>query len=98
VNQERLMKVLLGPLVSEKSARLTEESQQYVFKVATDATKLQIKHSVEALFGVNVLAVRSVNVKGKTKRFGRAMGHRNDWKKAYIRIQEGQVIDLVGAE
>jgi len=98
VNQERIMKVLLGPLVSEKSARLTEQSQQYVFKVLPDATKLEIKKAIESLFKVNVLSVRVVNVKGKTKRFGRAMGHRNDWKKAYIRVQEGQEIDLVGAE
>jgi large subunit ribosomal protein L23 len=92
------MKVLLGPLVSEKSARLTEQSQQYVFKVLPDATKLEIKKAIESLFKVNVLSVRVVNVKGKTKRFGRHMGHRNDWKKAYIRVQEGQEIDLVGAE
>ena len=98
MNQERIMKVLLGPLVSEKSARLTEQSQQYVFKVLPDATKLEIKKAIESLFKVNVLSVRVVNVKGKTKRFGRAMGHRNDWKKAYIRVQEGQEIDLVGAE
>jgi len=98
MNQERLMKVLLGPLVSEKSSRLAEASQQHVFKVLPNANKLEIKQAVESLFNVNVLSVRVVNVKGKSKRFGRAMGRRSDWKKAYIRVQEGQEIDLIGAE
>lgn len=98
MNQERLLKVLLGPLVSEKSARLADESQQFVFKVLPDATKLEIKKAVEQMFSVNVKAVRVVNVKGKTKRFGRMLGRRNDWKKAYVRVQEGQEIDLMGAE
>lgn len=98
MNQERLLKVLLGPLVSEKSSRLTEQSQQFVFKVLPDATKLEVKKAVESLFNVNVQSVQVVNVKGKVKRFGRGLGRRNDWKKAYVRLQEGQEIDLVGAE
>jgi len=98
MNQERLLKVLLGPLVSEKSSRLTEQSQQFVFKVLPDANKLEIKKAVELLFGVNVQSVQVVNVKGKVKRFGRGLGRRNDWKKAYVRLQEGQEIDLAGAE
>ena len=98
MNQERMMKVLLGPLVSEKSTRLSESSQQFVFKVLPDANKLEIKKAVEVLFSVNVRSVRVVNVKGKSKRFGRAMGQRSDWKKAYVRVQEGQEIDLIGAE
>lgn len=98
MNQERLLKVLLGPLVSEKSTRLAEGSQQFAFKVLSDASKPEIKKAVEMLFSVNVKAVRVVNVKGKSKRFGRVMGRRNDWKKAYVRVQEGQEIDLMGAE
>ena len=98
MNQERLLQVLLGPLVSEKSSRLTEQSQQFVFKVRPDANKLEIKKAVESLFGVNVQSVQVVNVKGKVKRFGRGLGRRNDWKKAYVRLQEGQEIDLAGAE
>ena len=98
MNQERLLKVLLGPLVSEKSARLTEQSQQFVFKILPDATKLEVKKAVEFLFNVNVQSVQVVNVRGKVKRFGRGLGHRNDWKKAYVRLQEGQEIDFVGAE
>jgi large subunit ribosomal protein L23 len=98
MNQERLLKVLLGPLVSEKSSRLTEQSQQFVFKILPDANKLEVKKAVEALFKVNVQSVQVVNVKGKVKRFGRGLGRRNDWKKAYVRLHEGQEIDLAGAE
>ena len=98
MNQERLLKVLLGPLVSEKSSRLTEQSQQFAFKVLPDANKLEIKKAVESLFNVNVQSVQVLNVKGKVKRFGRGLGRRNDWKKAYVRLQEGQEIDLAGAE
>jgi len=98
MNQERLMKVLLGPLVSEKSSRLTEESQQFVFKILPDASKLEVKKAVESLFNVNVQSVQVVNVKGKVKRFGRGLGRRGDWKKAYVRLQEGHEIDLAGAE
>jgi large subunit ribosomal protein L23 len=98
MNQERLLKVLLGPLVSEKSTRLAEQSQQFAFKVLPDATKPEIKKAVEMLFDVNVKAVRVLNVKGKSKRFGRTPGRRSDWKKAYVRLQEGQEIDLMGAE
>ena len=98
MNQERLLKVLLGPLVSEKSSRLTEQSQQFVFKILPDATKLEVKKAVEMLFKVNVQSVQVVNVKGKVKRFGRGLGRRNDWKKAYVRLQEGQETDLAGAE
>ena len=98
MNQERLLKVLLGPLVSEKSTRLAEQSQQFAFKVLPDATKPEIKKAVEMLFDVNVKAVRVLNVKGKSKRFGRTLGRRSDWKKAYVRLQEGQEIDLMGAE
>lgn len=98
MNQERLMKVLLSPLISEKSSRLGDESQQFVFKVLPDATKPEIKQAVELLFKVDVEAVQVVKVKGKAKRFGRVMGRRNDWKKAYVRLQQGQEIDLMGAE
>lgn len=98
MNQERLLKVLLGPLVSEKSSRLTEASQQFVFKILPDASKLEVKKAVESLFNVNVQSVQVVNVKGKVKRFGRGLGRRSDWKKAYVRLQEGQEIDLAGAE
>ena len=98
MSQERIYKVLLGPVVSEKAAMAGEAANQVVFKVTTDATKLEIKAAVEKLFEVKVEAVRTLNVKGKTKRTRYGMGKRNDWKKAYVRLQEGQEIDLQVAE
>ena len=96
MNEERLMKVLVAPLISEKSSIAAEQSNQYVFKVTTDATKPEIKAAVELLFNVKVDAVNVANMKGKSKRFGQKMGRRNDWKKAYISLQAGQEIDLLG--
>ena len=84
MNQERVFKVLLGPHVSEKATVLAEKKGQFVFKVATDATKLEIKKAVEGLFNVKVENVSTVNVLGKTKRTARGLGKRNDWKKACL--------------
>jgi len=98
MNQERIMKVLLGPHVTEKTTNIGESSNQYVFQVTTDATKPEIKQAVETLFQVNVDAVRVTNVKGKEKRFGQRMGRRKDWKKAYVRVKDGQTIDFMGGE
>jgi large subunit ribosomal protein L23 len=98
MNQERLMKVLLSPLVSEKSAIAAEQNNQYVFKVSRDSTKPEIKQAVELLFDVEVDAVQVSNVKGKTKRFGATQGRRGDWKKAYVTLKSGQEIDFMGAE
>ena len=96
MNEERLMKVLVAPLISEKSSIAAEQDNQVVFKVTTDATKPEIKAAVEMLFDVKVNAVRVANMKGKSKRFGQKLGRRNDWKKAYISLQEGQEIDFLG--
>jgi large subunit ribosomal protein L23 len=98
MNKERLYKVLLSPRVTEKSARVGEQGNQYVFEVMKDANKAEIKGAVEMLFGVNVTSLQVVNVKGKTKSFKFRSGKRNDWKKAYVRLQEGQHIDLVEGE
>jgi len=98
MSNERLYKVLLAPRMTEKSTRLAESSNQYVFKVTTDSNKKEIKDAIEKLFEVNVESVRIVNVKGKSKTFKLRAGKRNDWKKAYVRVQEGQVIDLLGGE
>lgn len=98
MNQERLLKVLLGPHFSEKASVVAEERNQYVFKVAKDAIKAEIKTAVEQLFEVNVKSVRTVNVKGKTKRTMRGLGKRSDWKKAYIALDAGQEIDFADAE
>jgi large subunit ribosomal protein L23 len=98
MNNERIMKVLLGPHVTEKAAIVGESSNQYVFQVAPDATKPEVKKAVETLFEVEVDAVRVANVKGKTKRTGQRMGSRKDWKKAYVRVKAGQSIDFMGGE
>ena len=96
MNQERLLKVILAPHVSEKSTISAELSDTLVFKVATDANKTEIKSAVEQLFEVEVTGVRTVNVKGKAKRHGMRMGKRKDWKKAYVTLKEGHDIDFVG--
>lgn len=94
MNQERVFSVLLGPHVSEKTAIATEMSNQYTFRVAPDANKLEIRRAVEKLFKVKVANVQVLNVKGKVKmnRFGAA--RRSDWKKAYVRLESGHDIDF----
>jgi large subunit ribosomal protein L23 len=96
INEERLLKVVLGPHVSEKSTMAAEGNNTVVFKVVKDANKEEIKQAVEKLFEVEVNSVRTVNVKGKTKRHGSSFGKRKDWKKAYVILKEGQDIDFVG--
>ncbi len=97
LHQERLMTVIRGPHLSEK-AHIAAENNQVVFKVRTDATKAEIKKAVEMLFEVKVDSVTVVNNKGKTKRFGRVQGRRNDTKKAYVKLAEGSDIDFLGGE
>ena len=97
-HQERLMTVIRGPHISEKSHRMAEMNQ-VVLKVRTDATKKEIRQAVELLFEVEVDNVTVVNVQGKSKRFGMTRGRRNDWKKAYVSLAEGSQIDaLLGTE
>ena len=98
MKQDRLYKVLLAPRVTEKTTRVGDQGNQYVFKVAPDASKAEILDAVESLFDVSVESVRVINVKGKNKSFKLRSGRRNDWKKAYVRVREGQVIDLLGSE
>ncbi|MDD3763874.1 MAG: 50S ribosomal protein L23 [Nevskiales bacterium] len=94
---DRMHQIIIAPVISEKSTRVAEKANQAVFKVARDAEKNEIKRAVETLFSVKVEGVRTVNVQGKTKRFGRSEGRRSDWKKAYVTLAEGQEIDfLVG--
>ncbi|HEY6021228.1 MAG TPA: 50S ribosomal protein L23 [Candidatus Paceibacterota bacterium] len=97
-NQERLMKVLLAPQISEKATFVAEKNEQVIFKVVSDATKPEIKAAVELLFKVNVESVQVANVKGKKKRFGRFVGNRKDWKKAYICLAPGQEINFAASE
>lgn len=98
ISKERLINVLIAPHVSEKSSRLTEQAGQYVFRVRTDATKPEIKAAVEYMFDVKVSSVQVANQLGKRKRFGRLEGRRSDWKKAFVRLQAGQQIELGGVE
>ncbi len=94
MNQERVFQILLGPHVSEKAALAAEDSNQYVFKVALDATKSEIKTSVEQLFKVQVDDVRTLRVKGKAKRNRFGWTTKPSWKKAYVRLAQGQEIDF----
>jgi large subunit ribosomal protein L23 len=96
MNNERLMNVLLAPLVSEKTSRAADLAGQYGFRVATDATKREIARAVELMFNVKVDGVQVLNVKGKNKRHGQRLGKRNDWRKAYVRLEAGQDIDFGG--
>lgn len=98
MSQERLYKVLLGPVISEKAAVVGDAGNQVVFKVLPNAEKQEIKAAVEKLFDVKVEDVRTLNVKGKTKRTRHGLGKRSDWKKAYVRLSAGQEIDFAVAE
>lgn len=95
MNRERLLKVLEGPHVSEKAALLNQQNQ-YVFRVSRDATKLEVRKAVEKLFEVEVEKVQLLNTPGKSKGFRMIAGRRPGWKKAYVRLAEGQSIDLMG--
>ena len=97
MNVERLHQVLRRPIVSEKSTNAAESGQQVVFEVLTDATKNEIKTAVESLFEVSVEGVQVINVRGKIKRFGKTPGKRTNWKKAYVRLAEGDDIDFLGS-
>ena len=92
--EQRLMQVLLAPIVSEKSTFVADKANHYVFRVASDATKPEIKAAVELMFKTQVKSVSVVNVRGKEKRFGRFMGRRNHWKKAYVALAKGQEINF----
>lgn len=98
MNEQRLYGVLLAPHISEKSAVAAEMQGRHTFRIATDASKLEVRQAVEKLFNVDVKSVQIVNVKGKTKRFGQSMGRRSDWKKATVRLAEGQDIDFMSIE
>ena len=98
MNPERIFTVLKAPHISEKAAASAEVRNQVVFKVAVDATKLEIKKAVEKLFGVKVLGIQTLNVKGKVKRNRFGAVKKPSWKKAYVRLEQGQDIDFAVAE
>mgnify|MGYP003504314724 FL=1 len=93
-NNERLMTVLLAPIVSEKGTFVADKHEQVISRVAPDATKPEIKAAVELMFKVEVDSVQVSNVKGKEKRFGRFIGRRRNWKKAYVCLKAGQEINF----
>jgi large subunit ribosomal protein L23 len=98
ISQERLLKVILAPVISEKSTRIADKHNQVAFRVLPDATKEEIGAAVASLFKVEVSGVQVMNVKGKIKRSGRIMGRRDNWKKAYVTLKEGQDIDFTSGQ
>ena len=98
MNRERMYQIVRLPHVSEKTARLQADSNQYAFEVARDADKQEIRQAIEGLFEVNVDDVRVVNVKGKAKSFRMRPGRQKNWKKAYVRVRAGQSIEQLNAD
>ena len=98
MKEERLLQVILAPVISEKATQLADKHEQVIFRVATDATKPEIKAAVELLFKVQVKDVMVANVKGKNKRFGRFLGRRADWKKAFVCLKPGQELSFAAGE
>ena len=97
-DEGRLAQVLVAPIVSEKATSVAEKNNQVLFKVLRDATKDEIRAAVESMFNVKVEGVTVSNMHGKLKRFGQSIGHRSDWKKAYVTLAEGQDIDFAGGQ
>ena len=97
-NMDQLMTVVLAPVVSEKSTMVADKNRQYVFRVADAATKPEIKAAVELMFKTKVESVTVLNVHGKERRFGKTIGRRRSWKKAYVRLAEGQEINFAAQE
>jgi len=93
-NQNRLLKILLAPQISEKATFIADKNEQVIFRVATDASKPEVKAAVELLFKVEVKSVQISNVTGKEKRFGKLMGRRQGWKKAFVCLKPGQEINF----
>lgn len=98
MNLEKQFIVLREPHTSEKSTIVADKLKQFVFKVSTDATKQEIQNAVEAIFKVKVKKVSTINVKGKNKRFRGREGRRNDWKKAYVALQDGFDLDFASVD
>jgi len=97
-NQERLMTILLGPHISEKASARSDKNNQVVFKVRRDATKQEIRRAVQTLFEVEVDKVMVVHMPGKIRKYGRTIGRRSSWKKAYVRLAPGHDINFLGSE
>ena len=95
-DEGRLMQVLVAPIISEKATSVADKTNAVTFKVLQDATKPEIKAAVELMFNVQVKAVSVANIKGKTKRFGRSIGRRDNVRKAYVMLQPGQELNFSG--
>jgi large subunit ribosomal protein L23 len=95
-DEGRLMQVLVAPIVSEKATMVADKTNAVVFKVLQNATKPEIKAAVELMFKVQVKGVSVANIKGKTKRFGKSMGRRDNLRKAYVTLKAGQELNLSG--
>ena len=89
MNTQRLTNIIVSPRISEKATTRADLDNQHVFSVLKDATKPEVKKAVELMFDLKVKSVRLMNVQGKLTRVGRTFGKRKDWKKAYVRLQEG---------
>ena len=98
IRHDQIRTILIEPHVSEKTTLLNQNSGQIAFKVRSDSNKKQIKRAVEEMFKVKVCSVKTVSVKGKKKRMGMRSGKTNDWKKAYIKLEEGQNLDFMNTE
>ena len=98
IRHDQIRTILIEPHVSEKTTLLNQNSGQIAFKVRSDSNKQQIKRAVEEMFNVKVSSVKTVSVKGKKKRMGMRSGKTNDWKKAYIKLEEGQNLDFMNTE
>lgn len=97
MNQIGIIRVLQAPIISEKSTASAERDKRFVFRVLRTATKPQVRKAVELMFNVEVESVHILNVKGKKRRFGRFVGQRSDWKKAYVKLKPGHDIELAVA-
>ena len=95
-DEGRLMQVLVAPIVSEKATMIADKTNTVTFKVLQDATKYEIKAAVQLMFKVDVKAVAVLNTKGKTKRFGKSVGRRDNVRKAYVTLQPGQELNIGG--
>ena len=98
IRHDQIRTILIEPHVSEKTTLLNQKNGQIAFKVRSDSNKKQIKKAVEEMFNVKVSSVKTVSVKGKKKRMGMRSGKTNDWKKAYIKLAEGQNLDFMNTE
>lgn len=94
INKYQLANLIDAPVISEKSTFAADKDKQFVFKVKKQANKKHIKDAVELMFNVKVDSVRVLNVKGKKKRFGRILGEKSDWKKAYVKLKPGHDIEF----